>query len=460
MNKLYWLLAAVVLFVSFTGVNACSCAESGPPCQSFWQADAVFSATVVSKSMTTVDSQIDLKRKEQQVAVKLLVEDVFRGALGGNDVDILTGMGGGDCGYNFEKGRKYLIYAYEHNGKLYASICSRTRLLSDAKEDLAYFRNLPAENSGGSIQVKVIKRSPALNENSNYEVKPMQGVRIIAEAGGQTYEGKTNSEGQFEFRNLPPGKYKVSSDIPRIERNYWQTEATIEDRTCFGVEFWNNVEATIKGTVFDENGNPAKGVKVDLMDLADATNPSAEGRWRFTTDQGNYELHNIPPGKYLLGINLIGATSNQCPRVRTLYANPNSAIAGYVEIKQGDDLNGYDIRLLPGGAERTIEGVVVWPNGKPAVRGVVALMNGNGPSYLIEQKAANEGRFTLKGMEGCQYRVYAFTYGGRISANSNETEEMRHAEPVTITLTNQPTPPLRLVLTSPGFMHDDNEKKP
>jgi hypothetical protein len=461
MNRLYWLIAAVLLFVSFTDVNACSCAESGPPCQSFWEADAVFSANVVSKSITTVDSEIDLKRKEEQVAVRLLVEDVFRGALGGNDVEILTGMGGGDCGYNFEKGKKYLIYAYEHKGRLHASICSRTRLLSEAKEDLAYFRNLPAENSGGSILVKVIKRLPPLNENSNYEVKPMQGVRIVAEAAGQTYEGKTNSEGQFEFKSLPPGKYKVSSDIPRTERNYWQTEATIEDRTCFGVEFWNNVEGAIKGTVFDENGNPAKGVKVDLVDLTDATNQSPDGRWRFTTAEGRYELHNIPPGKYLLGVNLIGTTSSQCPRVRTLYANPNSAIAGYVEIKQGEELNDYDIRLLPGGAERSIEGIVVWPNGKPAVRGVVALMNGSGPSYLIEQKAANsEGRFILKGMEGCQYRIYAFTYGGRISATSNEMEEMRHAEPIIINLTNQPQPPFRLVLTSPGFMHDDNEKKP
>lgn len=462
MNKLYWLLTAVVLLVSFTDATACSCAESGPPCQSFWTADAVFSASVISKSMTTVDSDVDLKRKEQQVAVRLLVEDVFRGSLGGNDVEILTGMGGGDCGYNFEKGRKYLVYAYEHKGKLYASICSRTRLLSEAKDDLAYFRNLPPENSGGSILVKVIKRSPPLNENSNYEVKPMPGVRIVAEASEQTYEGKTNSEGQFEFRNLPPGKYKVSSDIPRTERNYWQTEATIEDRTCFGVEFWNNVEGTISGTVFDENGNPARGVKVDLIDLADATNQSPDGRLRYTTPEGRYELQNIPPGKYLLGVNLIGAPSSQCPLVRTFYANPNSPIAGYVEVKQGDELKGYDIRLLPGGAERTIEGIVVWPNGKPAVRASVRLANGFEPHYGIgDPKGVDpEGRFVLKGMEGCRYWIYAFTYGGRISANSNETEEMRHAEPVILTLTNQPTAPLRLVLTSPGFIHDDNEKKP
>jgi Carboxypeptidase regulatory-like domain/Tissue inhibitor of metalloproteinase len=456
----YVLFAIVAVLASVYETHACSCASSGPPCQSFWQADAVFSATVVSKSVTTIDGGIDLKRKEQQVAVKLLVEDVFRGGLGGNDIEVITGMGGGDCGYNFEKGKKYLVYAYEHQNKLHASICSRTRLLSEAAADLAYFRNLPREDSGASILVKVIKRVPGLNENSNYDVKPMEGVRIIAEAGDQKYEGKTNASGQYEFKQLPPGKYKVTSDLPKTSRNHWQTEVTVEDRSCAGVEFWNNVEGTIKGTVFDEHGNQARGVKIDLIDLADSVSGSPDGRWRYSTNEGNYELHNIPPGKYLLGVNLIGAPSSQCPRVRTLYSNPNSAIAGYVEINQGEELLGYDIRLLPGGVERTIEGIVVWPNGKPAVRASVRLANGSEPYFGIGDPNGvdAQGRFVLKGIEGCRYRVYAFTYGGRISSTSNEIEETRHAEPVTVTLTNQPAPTLRLVLTSPGFIHEDNER--
>ena len=241
----------------------------------------------------------------------------------------------------------------------------------------------------------------------------------------------------------------------------WQTEVTVGDRACAAVEFSNSLEAKITGTVFDENGNPANGVKIDLIELADTNTASPTGRSRFTTDKGTYELVDVPPGKYLLGITLIGAQSGQCPRTRTLYVNPNSSIAGYVELKQGDELTGYDLRLSPSGIERTIEGIVVWPNGKPAVRAVVALANGTKPYYLIggQRVVDSQGRFVLRAFEGCQYRVYAWTYGGRISATSNETEEMRHAEPPSLTLTNQPLPPLRLVLTSRGFIHEDDEKK-
>jgi hypothetical protein len=416
---------------------------------------------VISKRIITVDTGIEVSPKWDQIAVKLLVEDTFRGALGGNDVEIVTGMGGGDCGYNFEKGKKYLVYASEHRGRLYAGICSRTRLLSEAAEDLAYFRNLPPENSGSSIRVKVVKSFIPLTETGYYDVSSMPGVKIVADNGEQKYEGETNQSGEYEFKNLPPGKYKVTSDIPHTERNYWQTEVTVADRACSGVEFSNSLEAKIGGTVFDENGNPASGVKVDLIELGDANTASPTGRWRYTTDKGTYELLDVPPGKYLLGISLIGAQSGQCPRTRTLYANPNSPIAGYVELKQGDELTGYDLRLSPGGIERTIEGIVVWPNGKPAVRAVIALANGTNPYYLIggQRVVDKQGRFVFRGFEGCQYRVYAWTYGGRISANSDETEEMRHAEPPTFTLTNEPLPPLRLVLTSRGFMHEDNEKK-
>jgi len=244
----------------------------------------VFSATVVSKSVITVESGNQRLPKEQQIAVKFLVEDTFRGSLGGNDVEIVTGMGGGDCGYNFEKGRKYLVYASEWHGRLYTGICSRTRPLNQADEDLAYFRNLPAENSGSNIRVKVVKHTPPANaSDQTNDLKPMENVKITAVSGDQKYEGHTNASGQLEFRNVTPGKYKITSDIPHTEANYWQTEVTVEDRACAAVEFFNKVEAKINGTVFDENGNAASSIKIDLVDLATANGRSPSGRWRFLT---------------------------------------------------------------------------------------------------------------------------------------------------------------------------------
>ena len=306
-----------LMFACAYEAQACDCAASGPPCQSFWKTDAVFSATVISKSVVTVQTGNESLPSEHQMAVKLLIEDTFRGSLGGNDVEIVTGMGGGDCGFNFEKGRKYLVYANEWRGRLYAGTCSRTRLLTEADEDLAYFRNLPAENSGSNIRVKVLKHTPSPNETDrNYDSKPMENVKVIAESGDQKYEGHTNAAGQLEFRDVTPGKYQITCDIPHTEGNYWQTELTVEDRACAAVEFRNNVQAKISGTVFDENGNVATGIKIDLIELASANSGSPSGRWRFSTNNGTYEIPDVPPGQYLLGIPAVTLTKQTLPPLR------------------------------------------------------------------------------------------------------------------------------------------------
>ena len=50
-------------------------------------------------------------------------------------VTLSTGRGGADCGYKFEVGKKYLVYAYGEKD-LGTSRCSRTRMFSKALEDI------------------------------------------------------------------------------------------------------------------------------------------------------------------------------------------------------------------------------------------------------------------------------------------------------------------------------------
>jgi hypothetical protein len=59
-------------------------------------------------------------------------------------VAIFTGYSGADCGYPFEAGGTYVVYAFRaRDGQLATTICSRTRPLPDAFEDVAYLRSLP-----------------------------------------------------------------------------------------------------------------------------------------------------------------------------------------------------------------------------------------------------------------------------------------------------------------------------
>jgi MYXO-CTERM domain-containing protein len=51
-------------------------------------------------------------------------------------VTLRTNESSASCGYDFESGKSYLVYAGGEPGALSASACSRTRPMSDASEDL------------------------------------------------------------------------------------------------------------------------------------------------------------------------------------------------------------------------------------------------------------------------------------------------------------------------------------
>jgi hypothetical protein len=58
------------------------------------------------------------------------------------EITITTGLGSGDCGFSFEVGKKYLIYANGTAKNLGTNICTRTNLLAQTNKDLVILNKL------------------------------------------------------------------------------------------------------------------------------------------------------------------------------------------------------------------------------------------------------------------------------------------------------------------------------
>jgi hypothetical protein len=192
-------------------VHPCSCVASGPPCTAAVDAHAVFAGEVTQTG--EIESADGSGYRQRLIHFRVL--EKFQG-VEGETVEVVTGQGGGDCGYGFRKGGRYLVYGYrdQDSGHLYAGICSRTQQLTDARSDLEYLRTRHEAAKGAGIEGRIIelRRDPKTNDTEWRG--PLAGAQITVEGEGQRRESSTDREGEFRIWGLPDGEYSVTIALP------------------------------------------------------------------------------------------------------------------------------------------------------------------------------------------------------------------------------------------------------
>ena len=114
---------------------ACSCARNLKPLKAqvkdaYTSSTAIFSGEVISIT----------PKSEHEIAVKLKVGKSWKGKLA-EEITITTPINSAMCGYGFEAGKSYLVYAAGANDELMTTLCSRTKLASD-RQDIRFLDKL------------------------------------------------------------------------------------------------------------------------------------------------------------------------------------------------------------------------------------------------------------------------------------------------------------------------------
>lgn len=129
-----WLLALIagVLLLAPGRALACSCAPVGSPAE-----EMARSAAVVAGRVLRIDAPPGgMVSTGDPVHVVLQVDRVWKGPASSTLV-IVTARHSVSCGFPFEVGEEYLVYARAADGELHASMCSRTAPLASAAGDMA-----------------------------------------------------------------------------------------------------------------------------------------------------------------------------------------------------------------------------------------------------------------------------------------------------------------------------------
>jgi hypothetical protein len=318
--------------------SACSCVASGPPCQAAWSADVVFTGTV--KSIEPIEDT-DRPPAFRSVRVTFSVEQGFIGAIS-PVVEVTTGAGGGDCGYRFVAGRRYIVYANrQETGGLVTGTCNRTRPIEDAGEDVRYLTSNPAA-AGGRFYGRITERRRDPAEERSVDYGPLEGIEVSVIGPTWQKSAATDPSGRFEITGLPVGKASYFVSVPfGFDQRFRTGDLEIKDpRGCVAQDFMLTPRATASGRVVDASGHPVAGVAVDAvaLELAGFEPPPYQMPVR-TDEQGNFRFDALPPGSYVFGVNLTkdgGRRPRPGPAVFLPgVSTPSSATV--VELKAGDE---------------------------------------------------------------------------------------------------------------------------
>jgi len=121
--------AALLLATDARCARACSCAPPGSPAEERDGRAAVFAGRVTDVSIPDQNSYTLFR----SVAATVAVNEVWKGDVGSSIV-IGTSREEASCGFKFDGGQEYLIYAFEYEGQLVTSICT----VSDLRDSMCF----------------------------------------------------------------------------------------------------------------------------------------------------------------------------------------------------------------------------------------------------------------------------------------------------------------------------------
>jgi hypothetical protein len=214
-----------------------------PTLQALEASEAAFLGTPIS-----VEGPEDLKifSWPRVYVYHFRVDDNIYGA-DSKEVDVYTGIGGGDCATSFTIGLKYLVDAGKSRGLLTTSICRGNELASNAESRIAELRARRRETYGpSSIHGYLhLDRMPPYGI-SPLDGKPVTGVTIhMVSSDGRTFTTQTNQSGIFDLDNVPAGSYHFVADLPPNLALDPYTSGTerpyrFPDRACLDVDLRAN----------------------------------------------------------------------------------------------------------------------------------------------------------------------------------------------------------------------------
>ena len=397
--------------------HACSCAN--PPTV---QKEYDWASVVLVAQMVSVEKGQTATTRDRVQLTTMLVEKVFKGPIKFNEQMIFAQGGGADCIWTFSEkdiGQRYLFYLREDGIKdkasriWIASTCGRSRRLEYTADDLLYLENISKVRGKTRLSGTLAFYERPVLEGQEASSSGLAGKKVRVVGEKKSYELITNRDGVYEMYDLPPGRYRIEPEIPsawRIDYSYASDgsprdpfnqafEVIIEAEKHGYRNFIYGVDNTIRGRVLNPSGVAMTDVCVRLIP-AEGKASRSFFEMGCTKDDGFFEITGVPSGSYVIAANNEGKISSNEP-FRTVYY-PNTLErekAAVINVGVGHKLEGIDILVPKLEPFITVDGTLLYSDGKPVVGGFVEFKANeaiDGVDGRSVAKTDDAGRFSIK----------------------------------------------------------------
>src|SRR5918993_1262619 len=397
---------------------ACSCTESALPCGSV-AGSTVFIWTVQAR-LGAAPQRTSRDPGSPSYTLEFTVIEALAG-VSGPKVTVRTAQDEAACGYTFEVGESYLVYATPVPGGYATGLCSRTRRLADARDDLIVLRHAAKGQTISRVFGRVVRHEMQVDGEfpDTKAVGPEIGVPVVAKHGELSVETITDSDGRFVFEDLPPGQYQIEPRWPRGMKSRFPPEPVTVERCGAGdIHFWAVTDAPLRGIVRGPEGAPVNksmivtAIRFDPNDLAGARAPD-RSTFAFTDEKGEYAFDGLPAGRYLVGVNPFDPPFPDAPYPAIYHPGASDmARAVPVTVSAGQQIR-IDLRLPPRLPSRLISGVVVDEQGLPVAGASLTLFDSEfspHPRWTLHATSDNAGRFEVEAIGGRSYVLDVVSY--------------------------------------------------
>jgi hypothetical protein len=401
--------SATIMFAPGHDALACSCGDIGPACQNYFQVAAVFVGTVES-----ITSAPDQDPPYGKLRIEFAVAETFRGTLS-SKATAFTATSGAACGYQFKVGERYLVYAHgaKEGARLDVSICSRTRLLSQAADDVQYLRSVSKSTPGGRVYGSITHWERDLATRTPRDYGPVPDV-LVTLRGPLNTQVATDEHGRFEAAGLPPGRYEITAvPPPQFSTQHLQRTIELRDaRACFVADFGVQYDGRIRGSVKTSDGQPAAGARIDVMAIELVGTSGNIETMRVIADAGGaFEIAEVPPGQYVVGVDLIRRINAELVFPMTFHpGTADPALATVVRVGNGTRHELEPLTVQPPRRVLRLTGQITFEDGTPVSRASISLQDGAATWRQVAYGINTEfdGSFSFLVHEGLSYVVNAW----------------------------------------------------